>query len=166
MIEFILIVLGSILGIFLVTVFFGAPYVPTLPAMTRELYDELLNITPDDVVVDLGCGDGTVLLGAAQRGARVVGYEINPFLAAIAWVRLRRYRGTVRLANMWRLKALPTGVSVVYYFGAKRDIPKLQTCLQRWGGDYRLVSFGFELDGTAPIARRKALHLYNITHSS
>jgi SAM-dependent methyltransferase len=57
-------------------------YVPTpLPVVERML--ELARVGKDDVVYDLGSGDGRIVITAARRyGARGVGIEINP-----VWVR-------------------------------------------------------------------------------
>lgn len=39
----------------------------------------MAEISPDDLVYDLGCGDGRVIISAARRyGARAVGFEIDP----------------------------------------------------------------------------------------
>jgi SAM-dependent methyltransferase len=59
-----------------------APFVPTpMPVVERML--ELAKVTKDDVVFDLGSGDGRFVITAAHRyGARGVGVEINP-----VWVR-------------------------------------------------------------------------------
>ena len=35
-------------------------------------------MTKNDVVYDLGCGDGALLIAAAKLGARVVGVDIDP----------------------------------------------------------------------------------------
>jgi SAM-dependent methyltransferase len=46
----------------------------------------LANITADDVVYDLGSGDGRIPIIAAQKyGARGVGIEIDPRLVEISW---------------------------------------------------------------------------------
>lgn len=57
-----------------------APYVPTPPdVVTRML--ELAGTGPDDVVYDLGCGDGRIVIAAAREfGARGVGVDIDPAL--------------------------------------------------------------------------------------
>jgi predicted RNA methylase len=40
---------------------------------------EMAEVSPDDVVYDLGCGDGRILVAAARRyHARAVGIEIDP----------------------------------------------------------------------------------------
>jgi hypothetical protein len=57
----------------------GAPYVAT-PRVTARRMLELAEIGSQDVVYDLGSGDGRLLWLAAQEfGARAVGIEIDPF---------------------------------------------------------------------------------------
>src|SRR5262249_55512905 len=54
------------------------PYVATPPAVVAKML-ELARVTKDDVVYDLGSGDGRIVIMAAQRfGARGVGVEIDP----------------------------------------------------------------------------------------
>ncbi len=54
------------------------PYVPTpQPVVDRML--EMAAVTKDDVVYDLGCGDGRMVVTAAKKyGARGVGVDIDP----------------------------------------------------------------------------------------
>jgi SAM-dependent methyltransferase len=54
------------------------PYVPTTePAVAAML--KLAGVTKADVVYDLGCGDGRIVIAAAKTfGARAVGIDINP----------------------------------------------------------------------------------------
>ena len=55
-----------------------APYVPT-PQDVVERMLALADVTNDDVVYDLGCGDGRIVVTAARRyGARGVGVDIDP----------------------------------------------------------------------------------------
>ncbi len=55
-----------------------APYVPT----PQEVVDRMLalaRVNKDDVVYDLGCGDGRIVITAAKKyGARGVGIDIDP----------------------------------------------------------------------------------------
>ncbi len=54
-----------------------APYVPT-PADVVERMLTLAKVGPRDVVYDLGCGDGRIVITAAQKfGARGVGIDID-----------------------------------------------------------------------------------------
>ena len=54
------------------------PYVPTpQPVVDRML--EIAKVGKNDVVYDLGCGDGRIVITAARdRGARGVGIDLNP----------------------------------------------------------------------------------------
>jgi SAM-dependent methyltransferase len=67
-------------------------YVPT----AREAVDAMLRLAQvkkGDVVYDLGCGDGRIVIAAAARfGARGVGIEIDPELVARARENARRAR--------------------------------------------------------------------------
>ena len=57
-----------------------APYVPTPPEVVARML-EIGEVGPADVVYDLGCGDGRMVIAAAKtRGARGVGVELDPAL--------------------------------------------------------------------------------------
>ena len=54
------------------------PYVPTTEPLVDYML-EMANVGKGDVVYDLGCGDGRIVITAAKRfGARGVGIDINP----------------------------------------------------------------------------------------
>jgi SAM-dependent methyltransferase len=53
-------------------------YVPTPEAVVDAMLD-MARVGKDDVVYDLGCGDGRIVIEAAKRGAkRAVGVDIDP----------------------------------------------------------------------------------------
>ncbi len=59
-------------------------WVPTLDPLVLPML-EAAQVTADDVVYDLGSGDGKIPIWAARRfGARAVGIEYNPDLVALA----------------------------------------------------------------------------------
>src|SRR3979411_2824001 len=54
------------------------PYLTTAQAAVEAML-KLAGVTKDDVVYDLGCGDGRIVITAAKLyGARGVGIDINP----------------------------------------------------------------------------------------
>jgi SAM-dependent methyltransferase len=54
------------------------PYVPT-PETVVDAMLKMAEVGKTDVVYDLGCGDGRIVIAAAQKyGARGVGYDIDP----------------------------------------------------------------------------------------
>jgi len=53
-------------------------FVPTPKDVVDKML-ELANVTKDDLVYDLGCGDGRIIVTAAKRyGCKAVGYDIDP----------------------------------------------------------------------------------------
>lgn len=58
------------------------PYVPTVQSVVRKML-EVADVTEDDVVYDLGSGDGRIpVMAAKEFGARGVGVEIDSALVA------------------------------------------------------------------------------------
>ena len=52
-------------------------WVPTPQALVDKMLD-MAKVTPEDLVMDLGSGDGITVISAAKRGARAIGIEYNP----------------------------------------------------------------------------------------
>jgi ribosomal protein L11 methylase PrmA len=52
-------------------------YEPSPPQVVEAMV-ELAAVRPGDVVYDLGCGDGRIVIAAARRGARGVCVDIDP----------------------------------------------------------------------------------------
>lgn len=52
------------------------PFVPS-PQEVVDKMVELGGVQPGDVVYDLGSGDGRIVIAAAKRGAKAVGFEID-----------------------------------------------------------------------------------------
>jgi SAM-dependent methyltransferase len=54
-----------------------AVWIPSAPAVIAVMLDAAA-VGPHDVVYDLGCGEGEIVIAAALRGARGVGVDIDP----------------------------------------------------------------------------------------
>src|SRR5687768_15927614 len=52
-------------------------WVPSSPQMVEKMLD-VAKVTAADIVMDLGSGDGRMVIGAAKRGARAIGVEYTP----------------------------------------------------------------------------------------
>src|ERR1017187_55359 len=60
------------------------PYVPTTPEAVQAML-KLADVKKTDVLYDLGCGDGRIVVAAAKDfGAHAVGIDINPVRIAEA----------------------------------------------------------------------------------
>jgi len=58
-------------------------WVPT-PQTTVDKILELANITPQDYLIDLGSGDGRLVITAAKRGLTAHGIEYNPDMVSLS----------------------------------------------------------------------------------
>jgi SAM-dependent methyltransferase len=158
-----------VVGVFLVTALFGAPYVPSRRDEITEAFARLRPLTGEDVVVDFGCGDGVVLRTVAGLGVkRVVGVELNPMLALLA--RLRSWkdkRVRVKCGNMLMVK-LPKDMTVAYIFGLDRVMrmlkPRLVAYAKEQGRDIWVISLAFEFVGMKPEKKWGAYGLYRIVN--
>lgn len=58
-------------------------WVPTPQALVDRMLD-MAALTPQDILVDLGSGDGRTVITAAKRGAKARGIEYNPDMVALS----------------------------------------------------------------------------------
>jgi 16S rRNA A1518/A1519 N6-dimethyltransferase RsmA/KsgA/DIM1 with predicted DNA glycosylase/AP lyase activity len=122
---------------------------------------EMAALKPGQTLLELGCGDGKVLIAAAKRGVKVVGYEINPILALLAWVRTRRFNGQVRViwGNFW-YHTWPEA-DAIFVFLLDRYMSKLdKKCVQYTYKPIKLISFAFAVPNRRPIKQSKGLLVY------
>lgn len=141
-------------------ILFGAPYLPTLREQQSAALD-LLDLKGGQTLVELGSGDGRMLIAAAKKGIKAVGYELNPVLVVYSWLITRRYGSLVRvrLANFWRVK-LPE-CDGIYVFLLDRYMSKLHKKItQEISSSVKLVSFAFQIPKVKHKTEKSGLYLY------
>ena len=161
---------GVVLAMFLLTVLFGAPFVPT---HTRQFKKLLKHISPDpanDVLVDLGAGDGKILKLSAAGVKSAIGYEINPFLWALAKFNLTKIANAqVKLANFNKTD-LPAETTIIYIFSAgnfKTTIVNLiSNHLKKHQRPITLISYGFEFEEFGKSELHHGFHIYRLKSTS
>lgn len=139
--------------------FTGAPWVPA----RRYDFAGLLNdsgLKKDERGVELGCGDGRLLKAMANRGARVDGYEINPFLWLVAWLRcLPAKNAHVHFGNLWNVSLQEYDIVVLFLMPrAMSRLSKKATAEMKPGS--RLVSYVFALPDKKPIKKGASWYTY------
>lgn len=156
--------IAAVILLFGFVVFRGAPYVPSHRKEVERAFDTLYVVGESDVVVDVGSGDGIILRLARQRGARAVGYELNPALVLIA--RLLSWRDEnvrVALRDFW-LTPLPDETTLVYGFCVSRDMKKMTNKMQheanRLQRPLHYIGYGSTLQGVTVERSLGAHHLY------
>ncbi|MGD1968954.1 MAG: class I SAM-dependent methyltransferase [Desulfobacterales bacterium] len=140
----------------------GALYVSTSRAKIAAFIDAV-PMKADQMLVDIGCGDGRVLRKAQKRyGVRTVGYEVNP----LAYLKARLFsigsnRITIRRQNFWEADLSEADVVFCYLYPdvMKKLATKLVDGLKPGA---IVVSSNFSLPGWSP---GKILRLESSLHN-
>lgn len=131
----------------------AAPFVPLWKKDVRRML-KLAAVKPDDVVYDLGAGDGRIVVAAAQKfGARAIGFEISilPFLLAWFKVLLAGQLGRVSIKPRNFYKEGLEGAQVVTCFLTPMAMRKLEPKFKReLKPGTRVVSYAFSLPSKKP----------------
>jgi SAM-dependent methyltransferase len=133
------------------------PFVPTAPEVVAKML-EVANVTKDDVVFDLGCGDGRILIAAATKyGARGVGVDVDAALIERARANAVAAgvadRVTFRVENFFDTDLRSATVVALYLLPSvnARLAPKLRAELRP---GTRIVSNSFDMGDVWPADRR------------
>ena len=120
---------------------------------------ELAELAPGERFVDLGCGDGRVLLAAARCGAEVLGIEADQALAekARAVLGARGALGTVIVGDIFDTDV---EADVVFAFLTPATLQRLAPRLARLAPGTRLVTPEIAVEGWIPHARLGDCFLY------
>lgn len=145
----------------------GAPWVPTPMSMVHEMLT-MAEVGPDDLVYDLGCGDGRIIITAARRyGARAVGIELDPlrFVWCQILITVLRLRDRVRIVYGDFYKQELSAASVVTCYLLRATNKKLQGKFKaELSPETRVVSNYFTFPGLQLIREDEEdkLYLYNL----
>jgi SAM-dependent methyltransferase len=128
-------------------------YWPTPQAVVDRMLD-MARVTKNDVVYDLGCGDGRIVVSAAkQYGARAVGVDIDPVRVqeALARVKAARVEELVTIRQEDLFKTDLTGASVVaLYLNDKANLALMPTLKKSLKPGSRVVSQTWDMGEWKP----------------
>lgn len=153
-----LLVIVAVLFGFVVLV--GPPYLPTMRKQT-DVALEMLHLQPGETLLELGSGDGRVMLAAAKRGLKVVGIELNPILVLFSIFITWRYRKQVRViwGTYWG-KPWPRA-DAIFTFMLPKYMGRLDQRIELWHPKpVRLASFAFTIPNKDPIREQAGVYLY------
>lgn len=149
---------------FLFDIFLELPYVAT----KRNKIETIINfaaIKEGETIVDLGSGDGRLLIASAQKGAIAIGYEINPFLIGITLVHAK-IKGladkiSVYKSNLW--KADLAVADVVFVYGRRKTMQKFEDFVYKnTKKDTRVVVNTNPFPTKKPLKEENGVFLYKV----
>lgn len=128
-----------------------APYVPSPLIVVKNML-KLAGAGPDDVVYDLGCGDGRILFTAVEEFSvkRAVGYELNPTMCGSLQANIDEQDLVDRIevinGNFFLADLSPATLITLYLTtsGNSKLKPKLE---EELGQGARVVSHDFPING-------------------
>ncbi|MCP5519967.1 MAG: glycoside hydrolase family 9 protein [Verrucomicrobiales bacterium] len=128
-------------------------FVPT-PQVVVDRMLEMADLHVDDVLYELGCGDGRIMVTAAKRyGVRAVGFDIDPRRVAEAIENVRtnhlEHLVTVRQADVFTLDLREASV-VTLYLLPQLNVRLMPQLAQLKPGS-RILSHDFDMRGARPV---------------
>jgi|SRR5579863_1125623 len=150
-----------------------APDFPS-PQLVIERMLEAAHLKPGEMVYDLGCGDGRIVITAARQfKAKAVGIELSSELCRLANARVKALglQDSVRIVhgNLLKVDLRPADVVTIYLLTASNELlrPNLERDLKPGS---RVVSHDFEIRGWKPTdvqkveaeGRARTIYVYEI----
>jgi predicted RNA methylase len=132
----------------------GAPWLPT-PRKKARIMLELAEVSPQDIVYDIGSGDGRIITMAAEEfGAKSVGIEMDPL--RVLWSRLAiRRLGLSRMSKVLRENFFKSNIEdatvVTVYQGVGVNKKLKEKFSRELRPGTRVVSYRFRFKGWTPV---------------
>jgi ribosomal protein L11 methylase PrmA len=169
-ISFLAIIFAAVAAFFCIKIFkyvypylfWGAIYVPTTRERVEKMV-EFLETKPGQLAVDLGAGDGRLVIALANAGAVAQGYEINPFLVSLATENIKKAglegKAFVYYKNLWRQDL--KNFDAVVVFPMSHMMRKLENKFEKeLKPGARIVSNYFALPTWQPEKQEENIYLY------
>jgi precorrin-6B methylase 2 len=127
-------------------------YVPTPHDVVAKML-ELARVTKNDVLYDLGCGDGRIVVMAAKKyGCKATGFDIDPERVKESRENVKKNRveklAEIREQNVFELDLSPASVVTLYLLPSLNV--KLIPQLEKLKPGSRIVSHDFDMEGVKP----------------
>ena len=139
----------------------GWPFFAPSRLATVERGLDLAGVGEGDRVLDLGCGDGQILVAAARRGAQVVGVELSAELVdrAQAALAANGLDGEVHQGDVFEH---PLDADVLFTYLSPATLQRLEPRFQNTRPGTRLVTIDFAVPGFVPFRHQPDLWLYRL----
>jgi precorrin-6B methylase 2 len=162
-----LIVIPIILVWILWSVVIGAGFQPTSRKLVKKIL-EMAEIRSDDVLYDLGSGDGRIVIEALKSyGARAVGIEADPIRVLWSRISLFRYgiqdKSKIIWGNIFK-EDISEATVVTVFLGNKANQRLKEKLLKELKPGTPVVSYVWTFDGWLPtkVNHTDRIYLYRI----
>lgn len=112
--------------------FTGAVNVPSTEEKIKQMMS-FVDFKPGIKAVDLGAGDGRLIIALAEKGIEAHGYEINPFLVSAANKKIKEagldHKAFMHSGNLWKVNL--KDFDLVMLYGMSHMMAKLEEKFDR-----------------------------------
>ncbi len=151
--------------IFLIGIIFliqGPPYVPSNDEFTGQIIANIKNYNPKKIL-DMGSGEGKLVIALAELGYRVEGIELNPLLVLRSRKLIKQKglqnKATIKWGNFWKYDTRTYDVVVLYVI--KHIMPKLEKkLLKEMDKNSYIFSNYFVFPNLKPIVDEGLMKIY------
>jgi precorrin-6B methylase 2 len=160
----VLILLILLAFFFVIPVIKGALFWPSFKENIEKMI-VLAEIKKGEKIIDLGSGDGRIVIAAAKIGAQAYGYEINPILVWLSRFKIKRanlsksaviYQKSFWLENF-------SSYDVVFVYGMAHIMKKLEEKISKeLKPGARVVSFNYAFPNFPVFKKEGKIYLYKI----
>ncbi len=142
--------------------FYGAFFAKTPPNLTQKIL-LLANVRLGQKAVDLGSGDGRLVIAMAKLGVEAHGYEINPFLVILSKINIKRAgldnKAFVYWGSFWQKDLSEFDIVVLY--GISYIMKKLEVKLKKeLKSGAKVISNYFMFSNWSPEKQDGNIYLY------
>ncbi len=153
-------------AVFHITALHNPVFIPSADNQL-EIMLNIAKIKPNAKLLDLGSGDGKVVIALAQHfpQSRIIGVELNPFLArssrkAVSELRLSK-QITIIQQSFWQTDLRP--FDVVFLYGTSYIMEKLEKKVQQeMRPNTQFVSNTFQFPNLKPVKIKDQVRLYKL----
>lgn len=141
---------------------FGAIYVPSSDEKMKIMM-KYAAIHPGERVIDLGSGDGRLVIAAAQEGAYAVGVELHAHMIRISRQKIAELyledHATIKKENLWKTDV--SNYDVIFVYGVTYMMNRLEKkLLKELKKGARVVSNNYQFPHWHPVKEEENVRLY------
>lgn len=107
------------LSLYIFPLIFGAPYEGTGRKKVKDIV-EIADARKNDKVVDLGSGDGRIVMAFAEKGIEAHGYEINPFLVIASKIKIQKKglekKAFIHWKSFWKVNLNKYDIIILFQY--------------------------------------------------
>ncbi len=158
------VILIGIIVLLAYSMLFGGPYAP-VGEHKIEAMMKLLNVKKGERAVDLGAGDGRIVVELARRGAEAHGYEINPVLVFIGRKKIKEAglqgKAFMHMTDMWQVDLSKFSIVTVYLTAHVQ--PRLEKKFEKeLQPGTRVVENYFKVPNWKPVKKLDTVYLFKV----